>query len=83
MSIRTTVTLEDDVVAAVKRTSRARGATFRETLNDLVRAGVREVSGAGSKREFRVEPLSLGYRPEANYDDIEGLIDYLEGPRHR
>lgn len=46
MSVRTTVTPDDDVLAAAKRASRARGATFRDTLNDLVRAGVREESGS-------------------------------------
>ena len=40
MSIRTTVTLDDDVVARVKRESRSRGASFRDTLNDLLRAAL-------------------------------------------
>jgi hypothetical protein len=36
MSIRKTVTLDDDVVARVKRESQSRGASFRDTLNDLL-----------------------------------------------
>ncbi|HYZ87577.1 MAG TPA: hypothetical protein VE621_24390 [Bryobacteraceae bacterium] len=37
MSTRTTVTLDDDVLERVKRESRSRGASFRDTLNDLLR----------------------------------------------
>lgn len=34
MSIRTTVTLDDDVAARVKRESQSRGALFKHTLNE-------------------------------------------------
>jgi hypothetical protein len=37
MSIRTTVTLDDDVVEQLKRESRSRESSFRDTLNDLLR----------------------------------------------
>jgi Arc/MetJ family transcription regulator len=40
MSIRTSVTLDDDVAARVKRESQSRGASFRDTLNDLLRAAL-------------------------------------------
>lgn len=40
MSIRTTVTLDEDVLERVKQESRARGASFRDTLNELVRTGL-------------------------------------------
>ncbi len=40
MSIRTTVTLDDDVIVRVKRASQSRGASFRDTLNDLLRAAL-------------------------------------------
>ena len=37
--LRTTVTLDEDVVENVKRVSRERGVPFREALNDLIRLG--------------------------------------------
>jgi hypothetical protein len=40
MSIRTTVTLDDDVVDRIKRESQSRGASFRDSLNDLLRAAL-------------------------------------------
>ena len=38
--MRTTVTLEPDVEAVIKRAMQERGLTFKQALNDAVRAGV-------------------------------------------
>lgn len=38
--MRTTVTLEPDVEALVKRAMRERGLTFKEVVNEAIRAGM-------------------------------------------
>ncbi len=38
--MRTTLTLDDDVAAAVERRRADRGTRFREEINDLLRAGL-------------------------------------------
>ena len=82
MSIRTTITLDDDVAERVKKESRSRGASFKETLNDLLRVGL--ASAPRRKRKpFKIRPMNLGYYPDLNYDKIEALIEYAEGPFHR
>jgi len=83
MSIRTTVTLDDDVAERVKRESRARGATFRETINELLRVALVAKASSPKRKRFRVKPLHMGYIPGLPYDDIEALIEYAEGPDHR
>ena len=83
MSIRTTVTLDDDVVERVKRQSRARGTSFRETLNELLRLALLAAEGKPRRRGFRVKPTHMGYRPGLNYDDVESLLEYAEGENHR
>lgn len=83
MSIRTTVTLEEDVVERVKRESRARGTSFRQTLNDLVRIGLLQAGSLPQRTGFQVKPTNMGYRPGLNYDDVESLIEYAEGDAHR
>ncbi len=82
MSIRTTVTLDDDVIQRVKRESRARGASFKETINDLLRAALLE-KPKPRRKPFKIRAMNLGYRPGLNYDKIEQLIEYAEGPWHR
>jgi hypothetical protein len=82
MSIRTTVTLDDDVLERVKDESRRRGEPFRDTLNDLLRIAL-ATKQSQSARAFEIKPLSLGYKPGLNYDDIASLLEYGEGEHHR
>lgn len=82
MSIRTTVTLDDDVAARVKRESKSRGATFRETLNDLLREGLLQ-TGARPRRSLRIKPVLSGRVPGLNYDSVGALLEYGEGERRR
>jgi hypothetical protein len=83
MSIRTTVTLDDDVVARVKRESRSRGVSFRETLNDLLRTALVGLDEKPRRRTLRIKPTHLGHKPGLNCDNVESLIEYGEGDEHR
>jgi hypothetical protein len=83
MSIRTTVTLDDDVVARLKRESRSRGASFKDTLNDLLRAALLSADNNPRRRTLRIKPAHMGYKPGLNYDNIESLLEYGEGEQHR
>ena len=83
MSIRTTVTLDDDVVARIKRESLSRGASFRDTLNDLLRAALLGLDYKPSRRALAILPTHMGHKPGLNYDSVESLLEYGEGDRHR
>jgi hypothetical protein len=83
MSIRTTVTLDEDVLERVKQESRSRGTSFRATLNDLLRAALLAAKSQPRRGEFRVKPTHMGYRPGPNYDDVESLLDCAEGENRR
>jgi len=83
MSIRTTVTLEDDVLERVREESRSRGISFRETLNDLLRSALLNPQAPTPRRPFKVKATSMGYRPGLNYDKAESLIEYGEGENHK
>ncbi len=82
MSIRTTVRLDDDVLERVKLESRARGASFRDTLNDLLRTALNS-SSQPRRRTLKITPVHMGYRAGRNYDDVESLLEYGEGEQHR
>lgn len=83
MSIRTTVTFDDDVIARVKSESQTRGASFRDTLNDLLRSALLSANGKPQRRTLTIRPVSMGYKPGLNYDSIESLLQYGEGEHHR
>ena len=83
MSIRTTITLDEDVAERVKRESRSRGISFRATLNDLLRAALLGLDNKPRLRTLRIKPTPMGYKPGLNYDSIESLLEYGEGELHR
>jgi hypothetical protein len=81
MGIRTTVTLDDDVVERVKAESRSRGASFNETLNELVRLGLAARTASPRAKRFKPKAYHTGVIPGLNYDKTGELLEYLEG-RH-
>jgi len=83
MSIRTTVTLDKDVYDRTRDFSKTRRIPFREALNELVRRGLLAEVALKPKKSFRIKPFHMGLIPGLDYDDIEGLLEYGEGPYHR
>ncbi len=82
MSIRTTVTLDEDVLERVKHESRVRAASFRDTLNDLLRLALLQQEQKAGPGKLKITPIHMGYRGGLNYDDVESLLEYGEGDRH-
>ena len=78
--MRTTVTLEDDVVVKLKDRMARSGASFKQTLNDYLRRGLEQPTENDLAKPFRVEPRPMGLRPGIELDNIGGLLDLLDGP---
>jgi hypothetical protein len=57
--MRTTVTLDPDVERLLRTAVRERGISFKEALNDAVRAGLVRAK-SGRKRRFAQKTFSLG-----------------------
>ena len=74
--MRTTITLADDVAAAVEQLRRERGAGVSDAVNELVRRGL---TASAPRQPFRQRTSSMG-PPKMPLDDIGGLLDALEGP---
>ena len=64
-TVRTTVTLDEDVAAALQRLSQERGVSFKEAVNSTLRAGLHEGRRAKS---YRVPTRRLGLRPDIDLD---------------
>ncbi|WP_043840650.1 hypothetical protein [Amycolatopsis taiwanensis] len=60
--MRTTLTIDDDLAVLLERKRRDTGASFKQVVNDTLRAGlVNEVEVCKPRREtFRTRPLMLG-----------------------
>ena len=78
MRVRTTVTLEPDVEAAVERLRRERGLGLSEALNQLARAGMTVRS---RQAPFRQRRAKLGLRIDVT--NVAEAIEQLDGPTSR
>ncbi len=70
------MTLDQDVEAKLRTVMRERGVTFKEALNDSVRAGL--TTGFQPSRRFRVHARPLGVRPGINLDKALTLAGEME-----
>jgi len=83
--MRTTLTLDDDVAAAIQRLMRLRGGSLKDTVNATLRKGL-EVLERGSgpaPKPFRVTPWNLGGALVGSLDNIEEVLSRVEGEEHR
>lgn len=68
--MRTTVTLDPDVVAALQRAARERGTSFKATLNDAVRRGL---SGEATRQRYHTPSRDMGLRAGFDIDKALAL----------
>ena len=77
--MRTTVTFEDDVAAALEQRRRERHAGISEVVNDLVRAGL--TAERRTRQPYTQATSELGLRVDVT--NVAEALEFLEGPDHR
>jgi len=80
--VRTTLTLDADVIAKLKAEVRKSGHSFKEVVNSFLRLGLSGHRAMKPTKSFVVESHRLGIRPELDYDNIGELLEQIEGPLH-
>ena len=78
-AMRTTLTLADDVAAAIARIRRERSIGLSEAVNELVRAGLATREGRSAR--FRQKSHDLG--SGIDFDNIADTLETLDGPSSR
>jgi hypothetical protein len=82
VSKRTTLTIEDDVMSRLNAEARRTGKPFKAVVNEALRRGL-DGTGSAPREPYRVRSKPMGLRPGLDLDDIEGLLDRIEGPNRR
>lgn len=78
--MRTTLTIDDDVAAALERLRKTRDASLKALINEALRRGIKEMSGRAKRREpFRTQPVDLGRLRLGGIDDIGEALAIAEG----
>ena len=76
MTKRTTVTLDNQVMEAVKARAVKEGKTFGQTLNEILRKWL-SMSGSRKARKVKLDAYSMG-KPSVEISDREDLFDAME-----
>lgn len=77
--MRTTLTIDDDVAALLKKEVRKSGEPFKQIVNRYLRLGL-TTPKQPPRKPFKVKPWNLQLPP---FEKVEELLEYLEGPDYR
>jgi hypothetical protein len=81
--MRITVTIDDDVRVQLDRRMRETGKSFKDTVNEALRNGIRNFQGNKPRTRFKVKPFRLGIMPGRSYDKPWVLLEAIEGSECR
>jgi hypothetical protein len=77
--MRTTLTLDDDVAAAIERLRRARDASLKDIVNEALRKGLSDLTTRPKQREpFETKSVALGKLRLASIDNISESLAVAE-----
>jgi hypothetical protein len=82
-NVRTTLTIDDDIKAKLDEEMRKSGRSFKEAVNYYLRLGMNTPMRTKPAKPFVVRARPLGLPPGLSYDNVEELIEQLEGPLHK
>lgn len=83
--MRTTLTIEDDVAFGLKQIQQLEPRKpFKTIINEILRKGLNAGNGTKSKKaRFKIKAFDIGLRKDLNFDNIEEVLDILDGVHRR
>lgn len=76
--MRTTLTLDPDVVKLLKEEEHRQRKSFKEVVNDAIRRGLAPQARTGTRKPFRVRPHRTVLRTGIDAVGLNRLADELE-----
>lgn len=77
-NMRTTLTIDDDLAALLRKRARQLGISFKEVVNRSIRTGLGEAARPRRGPIPKTIPHSFGFRPGIDLDKLNQLADELE-----
>ncbi len=76
--MRTTITIDDDILVQVEDMRRREGLTFKAALNQLLRAGIQYRGQLPTPNRYRTPTRPLGLRAGIDANKLNQLVDELD-----
>lgn len=77
--MRTTLTIDDDLDAAIRRLSEERGTKVRQIINELIRAGLAASLAPREARPFETKTWDPGRPHVVGVHNVHDLLVIAEG----
>ncbi len=78
--MRTTLTLDDDVAAALERLRKTRKTGLKALVNEVLREGLKQMNARSTRRErFSTQAVDLGRSLIGSLDDVGEALAIAEG----
>ena len=77
-SMRTTLTLDDDLARELRDLARRKGESFKEVVNSTLRKGLDGEKAVAGLPRFKVIPKACGFRSGVDVLRLNQLNDELE-----
>jgi antitoxin component of RelBE/YafQ-DinJ toxin-antitoxin module len=77
--MRTTLTIDDDVLERARAISAKLGRPFKVIVNQALRIGLEQVERPAKRRPYKTRPHKMGLKQGHNLDNIQELLAQIEG----
>lgn len=81
--MRTTITLDNDVLDRARQLANQLDLPFRSVVNEALRAGLDQVEKPAKRRRYQTTPHAMGLRRGYDLDNIQELLAQTEGEDFR
>jgi Arc/MetJ family transcription regulator len=77
--MRTTLSLDDDVIQKAKKAALKSGKPFRQVVNAALRAGLDIIATRAETTPYQTRGHKMGLKAGRNLDNIQELLAQIEG----
>lgn len=77
--MRTTITIDNDVLERARAISAKLRTPFKSVINEALRAGLDQVELPAKRRQYKTHPHAMGLKAGRNIDNIQELLAQIEG----
>ena len=76
--MRTTITIEDDVIQKARTVSSSLKKPFRFIINNALRIGLEQIEKPSKIKKYSTKPRPMGLKHGYELDNVQELLDRLD-----